>query len=95
MPLLQDFLGFKDRRAIERIYEYYVSATPGLRDSIPELRDLFSEKYPKAREMQEADIADLSLISELEQSGFIAHFNGGGVETSKDFSDRSATGEMS
>jgi hypothetical protein len=77
LPLLQEFLGFTDRRAIERIYEHYASVLPivprpELLDEMQELRDLFSRKYPAARDLQEADIIDLSLIDELERSGFIA-----------------------
>jgi len=35
---------------------------------LQELRDLFP-KYPAARDLQQADIADLFLIEELQQSG--------------------------
>jgi hypothetical protein len=86
VPLLQEFLGFTDRRAIECIYEYYTSMLPiaprpELHDGMLELRDLFSERYPEASELQEDDIADLSLIDELEHSGFVTQLNDSAVET--------------
>lgn len=92
VPLLQEFLGVTDRRSVERIYEYYASALPiiprpALRDGLPELREHFSQRYPKARALQEADIADLSLIDELEQSGFIAQlYDRGAEDPTKGFS---------
>lgn len=77
VPLLQEFVGFSDRRAVERLHAYYASVLPvvprpALFDGMQELRDLFSRRYPAARELQEADIVDSSLIDDLEQSGFIA-----------------------
>jgi ABC-type nitrate/sulfonate/bicarbonate transport system substrate-binding protein len=80
VPILQEFLGIADRRAVERIYQYYTSVLPivprpELREGMVELRDLFSQRYLNATGLQEADIADLSLINEVEQSGFIARLN--------------------
>jgi ABC-type nitrate/sulfonate/bicarbonate transport system substrate-binding protein len=85
VPLLQEFLGFGDRVAVERLHEYYSSAfpvipRPALSDGMQELRDLFSDRYPAAREMQETDIVDSSLIDDLEQSGFIARLYDGNVK---------------
>ena len=76
MPLLQSFLGFSDRSAVERLQRYYASVLPviprpGLSDGMQELRNLFSERYPAARELHECNIADTGLIDELEQTGFI------------------------
>jgi hypothetical protein len=87
VPLLQEFLGFSDRRAVERLHEYYTSVFPvvpraTLFDGMQELRDCFSWKYPEARELQEADIVDSSLIDDLEQSGFIAQLYDRNVEAS-------------
>jgi hypothetical protein len=84
VPILQEFLGITDRRAVERIYQFYASVLPivprpELRDGMLELRDLFSQRYPNASELQEADIADLSLIDEVEQSGLIAQLNDKGA----------------
>jgi hypothetical protein len=45
-----------------------------------QLRDLFAQRYPEARELQEADIVDSSLIDDLEQSGFIAQLYNRNVE---------------
>jgi hypothetical protein len=80
VPIFQEFLGIADRRAVEGIYQYYTSVLPivprpELRDGMVELRDLFSQRYPNATGLQEADIADLSLIDEVEQSGFIAQLS--------------------
>lgn len=77
VPLLQEFLGYDDRRAVERLHTHYASMLPlvprpALADAMQALRDHLSGKYPAARGLQEADIADASLIEELEQSGFIA-----------------------
>ena len=35
------------------------------------LRDLFASRYPAATKLQESDIADSSIIDEVEQSGFV------------------------
>jgi hypothetical protein len=85
VPLLQEFLGFSDRRAVERLHEYYASVfpvvpRPTLLDGMQQLRDLFSERYPAAQKLQEADIVDSSLIDDLEQSGFIAQLYDKSVE---------------
>jgi len=81
VPLLQEFLGFSDRRAVERLHEYYASVIPvvprpALLDGMQQLRDLFAQRYPAARDLQEADIVDSSLIDDLAQSGFIAQLYG-------------------
>lgn len=76
VPLLQEFLGFGDRRAVERLHEYYAAVLsavprPALFNGMQELRDLFSPRYSAARALQESDIVDSSLIDDLERSGFI------------------------
>jgi hypothetical protein len=76
VPLLQQFLNVSDRRAVERLREYYapllpVVPRPALTDGLQDIRDLFAGRYPAARALQEADIADSSLIDEVEHSGFI------------------------
>lgn len=85
VPLLQEYLDFSDRSAVERLHEYYASVfpvvpRPVLSDGMQDLRDLFSQRYPAARELQEADIVDSSLIDDLEQSGFIAQLYDRSVE---------------
>lgn len=77
VTLLQEFLGFNDRHAVERLHEYYTSVLPVVPrpvflEGIQHLREHFSQRYPAARAMQENDIVDSSLIDELDQSGFIA-----------------------
>jgi hypothetical protein len=80
VPLLQEFLGFRDRHAVERLHEHYKSALsvvprPTLHEGMPHLREILSPRYPAARTMQENDIVDSSLIDELEQRGFIAQLH--------------------
>lgn len=84
VPILQEFLRITDPRAVERIYQYYTSVLPivprpELREGMLELRDIFSQRYPNAKGLLEADIADLSLIDEVEESGFIAQLNDRGA----------------
>jgi hypothetical protein len=37
-----------------------------------DIRDLFAERYPAARELRESDIADSSLVDEIERSAVAA-----------------------
>jgi hypothetical protein len=81
VPMLQEFLTFSDRHAAERVRDHYASVfpiipRPTLIDGMQGLRDLFSQKYPAARGLTEKQIADPSLIDELEQSGFITRLYG-------------------
>ena len=76
VPLLQEFVQFGDRRAVECLHDYYAPLFPAvprpdLAQGLQDIRDLFVGRYPAARDLQEADIADSSLIDEIEQSGFI------------------------
>lgn len=76
VPLLQDFVQLGDRQAVERLRAYYaplfpVVPRPALAKGLQHVRDLFVGRYPAAATLQEADIADWSLIDEIEQSGFI------------------------
>jgi len=41
------------------------------------VRDAFSKRYPAAQKLQEPDIADASVIDEVEQSGFIRRLYSG------------------
>jgi ABC-type nitrate/sulfonate/bicarbonate transport system substrate-binding protein len=102
VPLLQEFLGFADRRAVERLHEYYATVLPvvprpALCDGMQELRDLFSARYPAARALQEADIVDSSLIDDLERSGFIARLYDRSAEVPRErvFGAPGATGDAS
>jgi ABC-type nitrate/sulfonate/bicarbonate transport system substrate-binding protein len=101
VPLLQEFVGFSDRSAVECLQQYYASVLPvvprpALSDGMQDLRDLFSQRFPAARELREADIADASLIDELEQSGFVAQLYDRSVEVpaKQDFGSIVATDEI-
>jgi ABC-type nitrate/sulfonate/bicarbonate transport system substrate-binding protein len=74
VPLLQVFLECRDSDGVERLHEHYASTLaivprPTLPQDMRGLRDLFCQRYPGARHLQEADLIDASLIEELEQSG--------------------------
>jgi ABC-type nitrate/sulfonate/bicarbonate transport system substrate-binding protein len=76
VPLLQRFLGFDDRKAVEDLQAYYVSLfpkvpRPDLSGGMEEIRTLFAKRYPAAQNLQEKDIADSTIIDEVERSGFI------------------------
>jgi ABC-type nitrate/sulfonate/bicarbonate transport system substrate-binding protein len=77
VPLLQAFLGYRDRSAVEHLQRYYASVLavvprPRLSEGMQGLRDLFSPRYPAASKLRESAIVDGSLINELECAGFIA-----------------------
>ena len=75
VPLLQKFLGFNDAKATEELYRFYqplfVTVPRPLFPEMEELRKAFVEKYPAAKSLNVADIADPSIIEEIERSGFI------------------------
>ncbi|HYX64026.1 MAG TPA: ABC transporter substrate-binding protein [Burkholderiales bacterium] len=75
VPLLQRYLGIDDRKAAEELYAFHVPVfqkipRPSL-PGMPTLRKLLAAKYPAATSLKESDIADSSLIGELERNGFI------------------------
>ena len=85
VPLLQRFLNMSDRKAAEDLHEFYVplfppAPRPSLSEGMQGVRDAFSKKYPAAQKLQEPDIADLSFIDELEQSGFIQRLYAGDIK---------------
>jgi ABC-type nitrate/sulfonate/bicarbonate transport system substrate-binding protein len=76
VPLLQDFVGCSDRGAVERLRDHQAPLfpalpRPGLAAGLQEIRDVFVGRYPAARDLQEADIVDASLIEEIARSGFV------------------------
>jgi len=76
VPLLQRFLSFDDRKAVADLHAYYVPLfpkvpRPDLSDGMEEIRTLFAKRYPAAQNLQERDIADSTVIDEVERSGFI------------------------
>ncbi len=88
VPMLQDFMQTDDRRAIERLHEFYVPLFPQvprplLSGGMHDVHALFAERYPSAARLEEADIADPSLIDEVEQSGFIRQLYGAAVQPAR------------
>lgn len=75
-PLLQQFLHFEDIQAAEALRAFYAPLLPmvprpNLSGTIEQVRSYFAGSYPTAIYLQEADIADSSIIDEVERSGFI------------------------
>ena len=77
VPLLQRYLHIEDPKAAEELHAYHVPLFQKVpRPSFPgmqTLRDLLAAKYPAAGALRESDIADPSLVDELERSDFIDH----------------------
>ena len=75
IPLLQQYLMFNDRGAVEAVYDFYSPLFQGSsRPSESSLRALLAElalKQPAAGKLATDAIADLSFLDELEQSGFM------------------------
>lgn len=81
VPLLQDFLHFSDRQAVEDLRAYFAPLLPAVPrpdfgPGIEDLRKLFANRYPKAETLQESDVVDASLIDDVERSGFIEQLYG-------------------
>jgi len=75
VPILQQFLMFKDRAAVEEAYGFYaplLQASP--RPSAVGLQTLLQDllrNLPSAAPLSPRDVVDSSLLDELEQAGFI------------------------
>jgi len=81
VPLLQEFLHFKERKAVEDLRAYFAPLLPAVPrpdfgEGIADLRKLFVSRYPKAAELKETDIVDSSLVDEVEKSGFVRQLYG-------------------
>jgi hypothetical protein len=80
LPLLQQFLMFKDRTVVEEAYGFYApllqrSPRPserGLRTLLQDLR----HTQPSAVSLSPTDIVDSSFLDELERAGFIERIYG-------------------
>ena len=75
VPLLQRYLKIEDRKAVEALHAFHVPLfqkvpRPSF-SGMQKMRDFLAKKYPAAASLKETDIADSSLIDELERSGFI------------------------
>ena len=75
VPLLQRYLKIEDRKVVEELHAFHVPVFQKVpRPSFPgmqALREFLVAKYPAAVSLKESDIADSSLIDELDRSGFI------------------------
>jgi ABC-type nitrate/sulfonate/bicarbonate transport system substrate-binding protein len=75
IPLLQRFLSFQDRGAVEAAYDFYAPRFQPLpRPSAPGVEKLLEElaiKQPSAAGLSLATVADISFLDELERMGFI------------------------
>ena len=73
--MLQQFLMFKDRSAVEDAYAFYAPllqplprpSAAGLRTLLQDLR----QSHPSAVPLSPTDMVDSSFLDELEQAGFI------------------------
>jgi len=50
---------------------------PNFGSGLEAVRKLFANRYPRAEFLQESDVVDVSLIDEIERSGFIERLYGG------------------
>jgi ABC-type nitrate/sulfonate/bicarbonate transport system substrate-binding protein len=75
VPLLQRYVKIDDRKAAEDLYAYHVPVFQKIPrpsfSGMQTLREFLVAKYPAAASLKETDIADASVIDELERSGFI------------------------
>lgn len=80
IPLLQRFLLFKDRGAVEDSYNFYSPLFQALprphRDGIQKLLLHLALKLPHATSLSLAEIVDASFLDELERTGFIGQLYG-------------------
>jgi len=80
LPLLQRFLEFPERRAIEQAYDFHLSRFQALpRPSAPAIQRLLDElarERPVAATLSPARITDTSFLDDLERAGFVKHLYG-------------------
>ena len=81
IPLLQRFLTFKDRGAVEAAYDFYAPRFQPLpRPSASGMQKLLQElalKQPAAASLPVDAVVDLSFLDELERIGFMRKLYGG------------------
>lgn len=76
VPLLQRFLQINDRSSMEQLHAYYAplfqaNPRPTFASEIQQLRDIVSQKYRAAANLQPGDLSDASFVDELERTGYI------------------------
>jgi ABC-type nitrate/sulfonate/bicarbonate transport system substrate-binding protein len=75
VPLLQQFLGFTDRAAVEDAYEYYATRFQSLPRlsavGIDKLAKELARRQPSAASLSLAAVSDMSFLDELARSGFV------------------------
>jgi NitT/TauT family transport system substrate-binding protein len=76
VPILQEYLGLDDQAVAEEVRAFYAPhlprvPRPAFGDGMEEVQRLFAGRYPAAVRLREQDIVDVSLIDEVEKSGFI------------------------
>ena len=80
IPLLQRFLMFKDRGAVEEAYDFYAPLfQPSPRPAAVGVQKLLSElalKQPAAASLSVDSVVDLSFLDELERTGFVRNLYG-------------------
>ena len=81
IPLLQQFLLFKDRVAVEEAYDCYAPLFQPLpRPSAEGIQKLLAElarSQPDAAKLSVSSVVDMSFLDELERAGFVRHLYGG------------------
>ncbi len=80
IPLLQRFLQFKDRRAVDEAYDFHLERFQALpRPSLQAIQTLLDEmahERPITQTLAPADLVDTSFLDELERAGTVKHLYG-------------------
>lgn len=75
LPLLQRFLGFQDRRAVQEAYEFHLprfQAMPRPRaQAIQRLLDELAREHPAAATLSPDGLTDTSFLDDLERAEFV------------------------
>ena len=75
LPLLQRFLEFPDRRAVQEAYEFHLPRFQAMprpsAQAIQRLLDELASDHPLAATLSLARIADTSFLDELERAEFV------------------------
>lgn len=82
VPLLERFLQFSDRKAVEQLHAFYVPLfrtvpRPTFFSEMQRLKDIFSKQYAAVERLQPEDLYDSSFVDELDRSGYIQRLYSG------------------